>query len=106
MFEFPRIIVDGDARNGWLVEIHDGKTCKVYSPKASDSDAARSAAYEEHFGVLEPGSRAEMEAARAKDEAEAAARHAASENARRTFEDAQAEKNAAEKAESDAGQSA
>jgi len=35
-----RIIIDGDAQGGWMVEIHDGTNCTTYSPEAPDAMGA------------------------------------------------------------------
>ena len=44
----PRVIVDGDAEKGWIVDIHDGVNHGVYSPEASDAEAAKAEALALH----------------------------------------------------------
>lgn len=49
-----RLIVDGDAAGGWIVDLHDGDTSQVYHPPASCKTAphAAMAALVEHDGGL------------------------------------------------------
>lgn len=39
-----RVIVDGDAEKGWIVEIHDGSRCETFFPEAATADEAKDAA--------------------------------------------------------------
>ena len=48
---FPRYTVDGDAAGGWMVEIHDGERCAVYSPAAATEAEALDMAKAAHAGV-------------------------------------------------------
>jgi hypothetical protein len=48
------VSVDGDAKGGWIVEIHDGANGGVYSPAARDADQARETAIAEHGAKFFP----------------------------------------------------
>lgn len=48
MSDFPRVTVQGDATGGWLVDIHDGNTSKVYSPEAATAEEAEAKARAAH----------------------------------------------------------
>jgi len=43
------IDVDGDAKIGWIVAVHDGDNFAAYSPVAADADLARNMARDEHM---------------------------------------------------------
>ena len=45
---FPRVTVSGDQSGGWIVEIHDGERCAVYSPEAATAEEAKAKAMQAH----------------------------------------------------------
>jgi hypothetical protein len=69
----------GDAKGGWMVEIHDGDRAETYSPKAENAEQAREAAIAVHTAKHFPeagreasAQQAAMDAARASRAAEKA----------------------------------
>jgi len=43
-----RITVDGDAKGGWIIDIHDGRNTATYSPEADSAEEAKAAAVKAH----------------------------------------------------------
>jgi hypothetical protein len=43
-----QVTIGGNARGGWLVDVHDGVNSGVYSPRASNDETAREKAIGMH----------------------------------------------------------
>lgn len=60
MFHFK---LHGDADHGWIGEIHDGDTHKVYNPEGADVKTAVGDMLADHFGEKKAPTKAEAKAA-------------------------------------------
>lgn len=52
--ENPRVTVDGDAKHGWHITVHDGSVMTTHSPEAADEAEAREMALDAHREAVEP----------------------------------------------------
>jgi len=60
MFQFK---LDGDADHGWIGEVHDGDTHKIYNPEGGDVKTAVSDMLADHFGEKKAPTKTEAKAA-------------------------------------------